>query len=147
MTNYDDIYDVFFDKSREYDIYELSEETSKEILYGYLKGAIAKFSRVCVSDLSDRDEDEECFNSDLSEIEVDILGETMVLMALKPKLNNSDLFKNGLSSKDYTLFSPANLLNAIQNSYDRCQKEVRSMMNEYSFTNHNVKDIKIDAKR
>ena len=47
MTNYDVIYDVFFDKSREYEIFELSEETSKELLYGWLKGAKSMFSRVC----------------------------------------------------------------------------------------------------
>lgn len=145
MTNYDVIYDVFFDKSREYEIFELSEETSKELLYGWLKGAISMFSRVCTK-LSDRDEESECFNEDLSFNEIDILGEAMVLMALKPKLNNSDNFKNGLGTKDYTLFSPANLLNSIQNVYDRCFKQVRSMMNEYSFENNDIKEIKIEKK-
>ena len=145
MTNYDVIYDVFFDKSREYEIFELSEETSKELLYGWLKGAISMFSRVCTK-LSDRDEESECFNEDLSFNEIDILGEAMVLMALKPKLNNSDNFKNGLGTKDYNLFSPANLPNSIQNVYDRCFKQVRSMMNEYSFENNDIKEIKIEKK-
>lgn len=147
MTSYDVIYNVFFDKCRDYSIFELSEETSNEVLYGYLKGSIKLFNRVCVQDLSDRDEDDETFNFDLSDDEIDILAEGMCQMFIKANLNNSDLFKNGLSSKDYTLFSPANLLNAIQNTYDRCQKEVRSLMNEYSFENGDIRDWKKNAKR
>lgn len=145
MTNYDVVYDVFFDKSREYEIFELSEETSKEVLLGYLKGAVSMFSRVC-DKVKTFDKDGDSFEDDLSLTEIDILAEAMVLMALKPKLNNSDNFKNGLGTKDYTLFSPANLLNSIQNVYDRCFKQVRSMMNEYSFENNDIKEIKIEKK-
>lgn len=139
---FDIVYDAFRDKAIEYDLYELSDETSEDILRGWLKGATSKFSHTCISDLSDRDDDEKQFNTDLSEIEIDILAQCMVYMALKPKLNNSDLFKNGLSTRDYTTFSPANLLNAISDVYKRCEQETNSMINKYSFDNNDVRDWK-----
>lgn len=139
---FDAIYDAFRDKAIEYDLYELSDETSEDILRGWLKGATSKFSNACVNDLSDRDEDEKQFNCDLSDVEIDILAQCMVYMALKPKLNNSDLFKNSLSAKDYSTFSPANLLNAISDVYKRCEQETNSMINKYTFDHHDVRDWK-----
>lgn len=139
---FETIYGAFRDKAIEYDLYELSEETSEDILRGWLRGATSKFSHACIKDLDDIDEDEEQFNADLSNVEIDILAECMVLMATKPKLNNSDLFKNGLSTKDYTTFSPANLLNAISTVYENCKKEVNSMINKYSFDNNDVRNFK-----
>lgn len=148
MTKYEDIYEVFFDKAKEYELDELPQDIADDILFGYLKGAINQFSNVCTKfDLYDRDEDEKQFNEDLGSLEIDILAECMVLKCLKAKKNNSDLFKNGLSTKDYTLFSPANLLSTINNVYNDCFKEVRSMLHEYSFNQNDVREFKVNEKR
>lgn len=134
------IYDAFRDKAIEYDLYELSEETSENILRGWLKGAISKFS--ACKKLSDRDEELKQFNSDLTDTEIDILAQCMVYTSLKPKLNNSDLFKNSLSTKDYTTFSPSKLLESISTVYENCNKETNSMINKYTFDNNDVRDWK-----
>ena len=142
MTNYDDIFDVFRDKAREYELYEVSEETAEDILRGWLKGAISKFKHACASNLSDRDEDEKRFNCDLSEDEVDILAQCMVFMSLKPKLLNSDLFKDSLSTKDFTLHSPAKMLDSISAVYKQCEQETNSMINKYSFDRNDVRRLR-----
>lgn len=142
MTNYDVIFDVFRDKAREYELYEVSEETSEDILRGWLKGAISKFKPTCASDLSDRDEDMKCFNIDLSEDEIDILAQCMVFMSLKPKMFNSDLFKNSLSTKDYSIHSPAKMLDSISDVYKRCEQETNSIINKYSFDLNDVSVLK-----
>lgn len=144
-TTFEKIYDVFFDKSRDYQLYELSQETSEAVLYGYLKTAISRFCNTCKKDLSDRNDETKEFNVDLSDTEIDILGEWMCYAFLKTKRNDSDLFKNGLSTKDYTLFSPANLLKAVQEAYKECAKECRSLMNEYSYDTNSVKDFKVNG--
>lgn len=141
-TTFDQIYGVFFDKSRDYELYELAESTSKEVLFGYLKTAIARFGKTCEKDLSDRDDTNETFNVELSDTEIDILSEWMCYAFLKTKRNTSDLFRNGLSTKDYVLFSPANLLKAVQEAYKECAKECRSLMNEYSYDSNNVESLK-----
>lgn len=141
-VSYQDVYDVFRDKSKEWELLELSESVSEEILYGWLKGAISRFKNVCKKNLLDRDETEKKFNVDLSEEEIDILAEIMIFCSLKPKINNSDLFKNGLSTKDYTTFSNANLLKAISERYIEEKKEIENLLSSYSYRNNDFEVLK-----
>lgn len=148
MTAFETIYEIFFDKARAYEIYELTENTANAILKGYLNTAIRKF-KSCKTDLTIATEDGkriEAFEADLSDDEIDILAEGMCYAFLKARRNNEDLFKNGLSTKDYTTFSPANLLNAVNNAYKECTKEFLSIMKDYSYEVNNVEDLKNDKR-
>ena len=72
-TSYERIYDNVLPKFRSWEIPLMSEEEVKECLHDYLVPAITRF-HVCRKDLSDRDDDTGSFNVELSDIEVEILG-------------------------------------------------------------------------
>lgn len=109
-TRYKDIYDCFLGKISDYDFIQFDEFTQFSLLYGYLKSAIADFEDVCKKDLEDRDDEMGQFNVNLNAKEIEILATGMVVHWLEPRVLNTDNLRNVLNTKDYSSFSPANLL-------------------------------------
>lgn len=134
MTTYETVFNAFRDKITDYDLVAMTDETEFIILFGYMKSAIAKFSRICKK-LNDKDDTLKQFNTDLTDTEIDILTELMVESWTKPKLYDSEKLRNSLSTKDYSFYSPANLLNQLRELNKQAKKNARSMMNEYSILN------------
>ena len=77
MTSYATLYKRCLAKIEDPVLAMMSDEDLKDILHGYLVSAIAKH-RTCEHDLSDRDDELMQFNSDLSDIELEIVA---ILMA------------------------------------------------------------------
>ncbi len=140
MTAYEIVYSSFRDKVTDYDLAEMVDVEESAILYGYMKSAIAKFGRICKK-LNNKDDTLQQFNEDLTDTEVDILSELMVENWTKPKLYHSEKLRNSLSTKDYSFFSPANLLNQLRELNKEAGKNARSMMNEYSILNSEFKTM------
>ena len=82
------------------------------------------------------------FECDLKIEEIDILTEWMVYEWLTPYLNNIENLRNQLNTKDFSFFSPANLLSTIQNVHTASRKRAKSMMNEYSYVNSDLEKLK-----
>lgn len=144
-TTYQTINNVFLGKISDFDLPGMLIEDAEEILYDLMISAITRFQKVSKSNLSNRND--KGFIGNLSDVEIDILTEIMVENWLKPKLYNTDLLKNGLSTKDFSVFSPANLLNAIRNCYELAHSRSESLINKYSFDNNSLVELKNDLKK
>lgn len=132
MTSYSDIYESFLLKINDIDLANYSNEDLEKQLDLYLGQAISDFSDYCIKDLSDRDKEKKCFNISLDDKEIDILSEYMVVRWLTPILNNLENLRNTLNTSDFSIYSPANLLEKVEQRYSSAAKRARSMMNEYS---------------
>lgn len=133
-TPYGTIYNWFLNKVKYYSLSMFTDAEKNEIVYSYMRSACAKFIS-CEQNLSDRDDDFQEFNIDLDDEILDIISENMVADWLQPKLNNEENLVNSLSTKDYSLYSPGNLLDKITNVYKLAKKNSKNMMSNYSF-NH-----------
>lgn len=142
MTKYKTIFDKFKDKITDYDLPLYDEETQNSILLSLMNTACIRFKRVCKVNLSDRDDVLSEFGNDLDDEIIDIITEIMLEGWLKPALNNIENLRNCLNTKDYNQYSPANLLNAVQNTYNLCRQRAKSMINEYSFAYSDVESLK-----
>lgn len=131
MTSYEDIYESFLSKINDIDLANYSNDDLEKQLDLYLGQAISDFSDYCIKDLSDRDKDKKCFNVTLDDREIDILSEFMVVRWLYPILNNLENLRNTLNTSDFSIYSPANLLEKIEQRYSSARMKARSMMNEY----------------
>lgn len=131
MTSYEDIYGSFLSKINDIDLANYSNDDLEKQLDLYLGQAISDFSDYCIKDLSDRDKDKKCFNVTLDDREIDILSEFMVVRWLYPILNNLENLRNTLNTSDFSIYSPANLLEKIEQRYSSARMKARSMMNEY----------------
>ena len=87
---------------------------------------------------------EKCKNSltkkDLDEI-VDIVSEGMLVQWMKPFVYKQEGLENVLNTKDFTTYSPAELLMRIGNAYNAAQKDFTNMMREYSYNHGDLTDL------
>ena len=112
-TTYDEIRDLFLSKMTDNDLISLNETDLNNIFDQFLKSAISKF-RYCRKDLNNRDNEARIFNETLSETEKDILSSLCVLSWLDMQIRNKEAFRNVLTTKDFNIHSPANLLKELR---------------------------------
>ena len=139
MTAYTTIYNSFLDKVNDYDLADMTAELAQTSMRGWLNQAVVRFLESCKKDLTQTEEGG--FTEDLDLMEIDILTEGMVEAWLKPIRNNLDLLRNTLSTKDFTTFSPANLLDKVNNTYSMAHANFLSRIKEYSFIRNDVGDL------
>lgn len=140
MTAYETVFSAFRDKVVDYDFLNLTDVEESEILLGYMNSAIGKFGRICKK-LARRSDITSQFEDDLTENEIDIITELMVESWVKPRLYNNENLKNSLSTKDYSNYSPANLLNQLRELNKDAKQNARAMMNQYSVLNSNYGEM------
>lgn len=139
MTAYTTIYSSFLDKVNDYDLADMTAELAQTSMRGWLNQAVVRFLESCKKDLTQTEEGG--FTEDLDLMEIDILTEGMVEAWLKPMRNNLDLLRNALSTKDFTTFSPANLLDKVNDTYSMAHANFLSRIKEYSFIRNDVGDL------
>lgn len=132
-TPYSKIIETFVGKVSDYDLPKFTDIEKETIIVGFMISACTKFARICKVDLYDRDETLKQFNQNLDDEIIEIITETMLVEWIKPKVLSSENLKNCLSTKDYSLFSPANLLKELRVTLDSLKKESKRLINNYSF--------------
>lgn len=132
-TSYERIYEGFLPKLQSYDIYKMTEDDVRDCLHDYLISAIPKF-HVCRKDLNDRDDLLQRFNSELSDMEIDILVNYMLLEYIDATyVRVPTLLKSNLSSTDFNAFSSANLLSKLTEMQQRFLKENETLLSRYAW--------------
>lgn len=143
---YDKFTDAFLSKVTEYDFIKMSDYERNSLIDGYMKRAIAEFKKICKYDFSTtaddavREFDVEIADEDLDEI-LDIVSEGMLVQWMKPYAYRQESLENLLSTRDFTTYSPAELLLRIRNAYDSARKDYTNMMREYSYNHGDLTDL------
>ncbi len=143
-TSYETVFNEFKDKITDPDLITFAEDLQTEMLIAYMNKAISKCNRVVKSvvDLSNRDDKLLEFGVHIPDEVMDIITEWMTVFWLQPYVNNIENLRNNLSTKDFSVFSPANLLEKIGTRYDIARKHSRSLTNEYSYIIADMKGLK-----
>lgn len=161
-TTYSYIYEEFLDKITDPDLLLLAEDDQEATKRAYLEYAVKKCAMHVLPnfDLSKRtvveivddtipvDEGEEpiveeleAFEDDLDDSVIVMLTEYMVEAWLKPYLNNADLLRLHMNTKDFNTTSPANMVEKIGVRYDEARHRARSLRNEYTYVINSVTDL------
>lgn len=132
-TPYEKIYGNLLPKFRSYEIPIMTEEEVKEYLHDYLISAIARF-HVCRKDLNDRDDIQEQFNTELSDIEIEIISNYLLLEYIDSTyIRTPTLLKVNLSSSDFNAFSPANMLDKLMSMHKTYLTENETLLSRYAW--------------
>lgn len=132
-TSYEKVYESFLPKLRSYEIPAMTEDEVRDYLHDYLVSAIAKF-HVCRKDLDDRDDILQRFNVELSDAEIDILSNYMLLDYVDSTyIRTPSLLKVNLSSSDFNSYSPANMLSKLTEMQKRYLKENETLLARYAW--------------
>lgn len=134
-TPYEKIYSKLLPKFRSYEIPIMTEQEVKEHLSDYLSPAISKF-HVCVKNLNDRDEIFGQFNEELTDIEMEIISNYMLVEYLDSTyIRTPTLLKVALPPSDFKSFSNANMLDKLLDMRDTYMKENETLLSRYSWIN------------
>lgn len=137
---------AFLSKISEYDFATLFDDVRTEIVDGYMKRAISKFKKNCKYNLTASVEDGsrtyniEVDDDDVDEI-VDIISEGMVAEWMKPFVYKQELLQNVTNTRDFTLYSPAELVYRVGNAYTKVQNDFKHMIREYSYNHGDLESL------
>lgn len=143
---YDIFASAFLAKISEYSFLELDEYNRQIVVDGFMKRALSSFRKNCKYDLfetsndTERQFDVDIPESDLTEIS-DIVSDGMVVQWLKPYVNQQENLQNVLNTKDFTTYSPAELLLRVGNAYAKAQKDYTNAIREYSYNHGDLTDL------
>lgn len=133
MTSYEQIYEACLPKFQNFDIPLMDESTVKGFLHDFLVPAIAKF-HVCRTDLADRDEENQCFNQDLTDTEIEILSNYMVIGYTDSEyIQTPTLLKLHLTSTDFHALKAETMLNRLMEMHDYYIRENDTWLSRYAW--------------
>lgn len=146
--SYDAFTGAFLNKISEFKFLQLEDNNRTEIIDGYRKRAVSAFKKNCRVDLFTTGDDilreynVDVKDEDVDEL-VDIISEGMVVQWLKPYVYQQELLENVMSTRDYSLYSPAELLLRVGNAYAKAQRDFTQMIREYSYNHGDLSDLHI----
>jgi len=140
MTEYDAVFKKFLKNIKDYDFLLINKAHLQELYVDLLESSISDFE-ICLKDLNDRDDVLSRFNVDLTPQEIEILALGMTMHWLYPQVMNTDLLRNSLNTKDYTTFSPSNLLDKMTTLFNNTEKRFTSKMNLYSYRHGDIEAL------
>ena len=131
MTSYEAVYGRFLNSTTDFNLVELDDHTLNEMLKDWLHSAIVK-TRTS-SDLT-RDDDNETFKNDLSDLDIELLAMGMKLAWLDQRINSTEytnLFVGGKEEKFYSPSSQLSELRALR------ADTLREMQQLYTYSTYN----------
>jgi hypothetical protein len=142
-TSFDIIHARAIAKISDYDILKFDDETRKTILDEYLLSAQVEFQRLCKIDLADKNIESRLYNNDLDEEIIEILATGEVYYWLIPKVLNTENLYNVLNTKDFSMYSPANLLKELQSLRDVFWNDFKRKMYMYTYRTANISSLRV----
>ena len=144
-TSYEKIYENLLPKFRSYEIPLMSTEDVKDFLHDFLIPAISRF-HVCRKDLNDRDDILQRFNVDLSDIEIEILSNYLLIEYIDSEyIRVPTVLKVSLPSSDFKAFSPANFLDKLMAMHKTYVTENETLLSRYAWMGARELGIKLGA--
>ena len=144
-TPYEKLYENLLPKFRSYEIPLMSVEEVKDFLHDYLIPAISRF-HVCRKDLNDRDDIVQRFNVDLSDTEIEILSNYLLIEYIDSEyIRVPSLLKVQLPSSDFKAFSPANFLEKLVAMRTNYTKENETLLSRYAWMGAKESGVKLGA--
>lgn len=143
---YDVFVGAFLQKITEYDFAKMDVFVRDQTVDGYMKRAIASFKKICKYDLSTtanditREFNVDIPTEDLDEL-ADIISEGMLVQWMKPFTYKQDGLESLLNTRDFTGYSPAELLLRIGEAHKTAMSNFTNMKREYSYNHGDLTDL------
>lgn len=142
-TSYSEIHSRAISKFSDYDILKFDVSTRETIMQDYLVSAQVEFQRMCKVNLSDKDDILAQYNETLDDEVIEILATGEAYYWLYPKVLNTENLYNVLNTKDFTTYSPANLLRELQNLRDVLWRDFNRKMVLYTYRTADIAALKV----
>ena len=110
-TPYEKVYGRFLNLTTDFNLVELDDHTLNEMLKDWLHSAIVK-TRTS-GDLT-RDDENEVFNNDLSDLDIELVAMGMRLAWLDQRINSTEYTNLFVGGKEEKFYSPSSQLSELR---------------------------------
>lgn len=138
-TPYDVVDNSFLTKISDDYLPTIEEEKIEMLVDRYRLSALPRFKQC--KKLQNRDDDLRQFNDDLTDEEIEIVANLMIVEWLRPFINHADLLKQKMATKDYRVFSSANHIESIRKLKEEIELEVSRMIISYTYSTNSLDDL------
>jgi hypothetical protein len=132
-TPYEKVYSRFLSRTTDFNLAELDDYTLNEMLRSWLHSAIVN-ARTS-SDLT-RDDENEVFNNDLSDLDIELLAMGMTMAWLDQTLNSSELTLQFIGGKEEKYYSQANHIAELRAMREEIRLEMKRLHSYSTYTNN-----------
>ena len=133
MTSYEIVYERFLNRTTDFNLAELDDYTLNEMLKGWLHSAIVR-TRTSTN-LSTRDDENEVFSNDLSDLDIELLAMGMTLAWLDQTLNSTELTLQFIGGKEEKYYSQANHIAELRALREDTKVEMQKLYTYSTYTN------------
>ena len=133
-TSFFQIYDRFLPKITDYKILELNDNDVMEVMHGWLKSAASKQKRI-INDFK-MDDEIASFDTELDDLEIELLSLGMVLEWLRPQINSTALTSQFIGGKEEKFYAQSNHLNALEELFKNTRLEIKKLQRDYGYRNN-----------
>jgi hypothetical protein len=137
MTSYEVVYGRFLNSTTDFNLADLDDHTLNEMLKDWLHSAIVK-TRTS-SDLT-RDDENEVFNNDLSDLDVELLAMGMRLSWLDQRINSTEYTNLFVAGKEEKFYSPSSQLSELRALRTDTLREMQQLYTYNTYTNNSYFD-------
>jgi hypothetical protein len=137
VTSYEVVYSRFLNSTTDFNLADLDDYTLNEMLKEWLHSAIVK-TRTS-SDLS-RDDENEVFDSDLSEMDVELLAMGMRLAWLDQRINSTEYTNLFVAGKEEKFYSPSSQLSELRALRADTLREMQQLYTYSTYNNNSYFD-------
>lgn len=143
-TPFTEVYSHFLSKISDYDILEFDIGDREDILERYLISAVSEFKKNCQDVDLTYDREIKEFATDLSDQIMEILTTGMAYYWINPQILNTDNLRNVMNTKDFEMYSPANLILQLRTLRNDLKKEFTQMIYEYSYLYGKIEELAVN---
>ena len=137
MTSYEAVYGRFLNSTTDFDMVELDDHTLNEMLRDWLHSAIVK-TRTS-NDLT-RDDENEVFKNDLSDLDIELLAMGMKLAWLDQRINSTEYTNLFVGGKEEKFYSPSSQLAELRALRADTLREMQQLYTYNTYTTNSYFD-------
>lgn len=138
-TPYEKIYNRFSQKITDFNLAEIDDYSLDEMLLSWLNSSIVNV-RKREHNLSLRNDDDQEFQEDLSDLEIEMLALGMKLAWIDQYLNSTENVLQFIGGKEEKYYSQANHISEIRELRKDTLREMNSLHNYYTYINNSYFD-------
>ena len=137
-TPYEKVYGRFLNRCNDFNLVELDDHTLNEMLRGWLSSAIVRTRTLDVNVVCD--DENECFEGDLTELDLEILAMGMTLSWLDQTLNSTELTLQFVSGKEEKFYSQSAHIAELRALREDTLREMQKLHTYNTYTNNSYFD-------
>ena len=138
MTSYETVYGRFLNRTTDFNLGDLDDHTLGEMLKDWLHSAIVR-TRTSTN-LSARDDENEVFSNDLSDLDIELLAMGMTLAWLDQTLNSTELTLQFIGGKEEKYYSQANHIAELRALREDTKVEMQKLYTYSTYANNSYFD-------